>query len=152
MLFHFKKFVIIRLSNSSSAVRLSNQMTIIVTMIIAIHCASVLPFCLYAWLEVYLQNKKESLSIDVKLFRHVSIAMFFLNHTINPVIYFVWSMKRRGNHSPRRRPDARSPEIRSFSGSVSETRESVVNHCNSADLWLFHILMSSWNKFWCMLW
>lgn len=128
MLFHFKKFVIIRLSNSSSAVRLSNQMTIIVAMIIVIHCASILPFCLYAWLEVYLQIKKEALAIDTKLFRDISIAMFFLNHTINPIIYFVWSMRRRGNTSPRRR--ITSPGIRSVSGSVSETRDSVFSHLN----------------------
>ncbi|XP_061167322.1 neuromedin-U receptor 2-like [Saccostrea echinata] len=130
MIFHFKKIIIIRLSNSSSAVRLSKQMTVIIVIVITIHCASILPFCFYAWMEVYLKLKKTYLSIDIKLLRDTSIAMFFLNHTINPIIYFVWSMKMRGNSSPRQRSYITNPDIRSVSGSFSGSRETVLNFPN----------------------
>ena len=116
---HFKKYTILRFSNSNSAVRLSKQMTIIVIIVLAVHCASVLPFCLYAWLEVYMQTTGRTHGVNVKLFRDISIAMFFLNHTINPIIYFICSIMNNSNASPRQRVYVTSIGTRSVSASLS---------------------------------
>lgn len=95
-------------------------MAIIVMIVITIHCASILPFCVYAWLEVYIQiYGTTDLNVDVKLYRDVSIAMFFLNHTINPIIYFICSVVRRGDASPRQASYAASPDTRSVSANLS---------------------------------
>lgn len=119
-LFHFKKRMILRISNSTSAVRLSKKMAIIVMIVITIHCASILPFCVYAWLEVYIQTYGPmNLNVDVKLYRDVSIAMFFLNHTINLIIYFICSVVRRSDASPRQTSYAASPDTRSVSANLS---------------------------------
>lgn len=117
--FIFKKRMILRISNSTSAVRLSKKMAIIVMIVITIHWASILPFCVYAWLEVYIQTYgPTNLNVDVKLYRDISIAMFFLNHTINPIIYFICSVVR-GDASPRQASYAASPDTRSVSANLS---------------------------------
>lgn len=118
-MFHFKKRMILQISNSSSAVRLPKKMMIIVMIVITIHCASILPFCVYAWLEVYIQTYGTTLNVDVKLYHDVSIAMFFLNHTINPIIYFICSMVSRSDASPRQASYAASPDTRSMSANLS---------------------------------